>query len=430
MSAAISITIVLISFTSLGIPELFGAVLISLVSTLLAIPPVRRIALHYRWVDCPDGKRKLHRGAIVCVGGIAILVGAATGLIYLTSIANVVRLQLEMKTLAVIAGALAMFVMGLADDVRGLGFKSKLIIQTVTAVLLTFAGFRLDIAGVLYPDPGGAAEILNIPATVLWIVGIVNAMNFIDGLDGLAAGLSLISLVSLAIVFGLGGEPGLIMFVLPVVGAAGGFLIPNFNPATLFMGNSGSYLLGFVLASYSIHAPAHANPLISLVIVVVILGVPIVDTALAILRRCSNGTSPFHPDRGHIHHQLVKLFSHRKAVIILYLDAVSLGLMGIAMAESHTPTTALYTTCAAAAMLVPLVLVGRDRSGRRESSRPRAAKAPTSKQYRPVSVVIEEEPVFEGVREGSAEATPRRLISLSRDDGRAHARQPALAERD
>src|SRR5690606_34492605 len=183
-------------------------------------------------------------------------------------------------------GALAMVGAGFYDDTRGLGFKGKFVIQVFAAYTLLYAGYRVDVTGLPFvgEDPYVQA-LISIPLTLLWIVGVINAINLMDGLDGLAAGLVLIAFACLALVFGVNGQNGLVMVALIMGGALVGFLLYNFNPASIFMGDSGSMFLGYMLATYALEGRGHADPAVALLIPAVALGLPLLDTTLSIVRR-------------------------------------------------------------------------------------------------------------------------------------------------
>jgi UDP-GlcNAc:undecaprenyl-phosphate GlcNAc-1-phosphate transferase len=339
--------------------QIFAAFVISVAATLIAVPPVRQFAISRNWVDKPDGGRKLHRRPIVCVGGITILVGLIAGCVYLIAVSNLLPYELAWPPPFVVAGAAVVFTMGLVDDVRGLTFRTKFVIQIAAAYLLIMGGLRLDLATALIPGINAdLAFYLTLPVTMLWIVGIVNAVNLVDGLDGLAAGLTLIAMTSFALVYGVAGEMSLVLLALPIIGALTGFLTRNFNPASIFMGNSGSYLLGYLLAVFSIQTPTHSNPIVSVMIVLVILGLPVLDTAYSFLRRFLNGSSPFTADCDHVHHRLVRRYSHRAAVMIMYAVGALLGTAGVAMAGSESNVAVTVFAAVIFSGLVGLRLLG------------------------------------------------------------------------
>ena len=301
-------------------------------TTGLLTPIVRRLAIERDWVDHPDGQRKLHAAIVPAVGGIAIAIGFAVGLAYLHAVRDLLNFDIQFPPTALWAGAIVIVASGFYDDTRGLGFKGKFLVQVIVAYALLHAGYRIDVAGMPFvgDDPYTHA-LVSMPLTLLWIVGVINAVNLLDGLDGLAAGVSLIAFASLGLIFGLNGELGLVLIALVITGALAGFLLFNFNPASIFMGDSGSLFLGYLLATYSLSSPGHVNPWLALVIPAVVLGLPLVDTALSIARRFFGQQAIFAPDRDHIHHRLTRTLTHRQAVLVLYAAALSFGTAAVAM---------------------------------------------------------------------------------------------------
>jgi len=236
-------------------------------------------------------------------------------------------------------GAILTAAVGFYDDVRGVSFKSKFAAQVVIALFLIQAGYRIDLGWLIQSDPYN--EVLYSAAlTLLWIVGIMNAVNLIDGLDGLAGGVVLIAFLSLGAIFGLQGEMGLVAIAVVMIGALSAFLAFNFSPASIFMGDTGSLFLGYVVAAFSLSAPGHADPLIALIVPVVVLGLPVLDTTLSVVRRFSRGHSICAPDKDHLHHRLSAIWAPPKAVLMMYGAAAFFGVMGILMSLA-TPLGAL-----------------------------------------------------------------------------------------
>jgi UDP-GlcNAc:undecaprenyl-phosphate GlcNAc-1-phosphate transferase len=311
---------------------LVAGFLVAFGTTALTTPIVRRFAIDYGWVDRPDGQRKLHADVVPAIGGIAIALGFGIGLSYLYAVRGLLPFDVVFPTPALWAGALAIVASGFYDDTRGLGFKGKLAVQALVAYALLHAGYRVDVAGwPLVGDDPYAQALVSIPVTLLWIVGVINAVNLLDGLDGLAAGVSLIAFAALGLIFGLHGEIGLVMIALIITGALAGFLLFNFNPASIFMGDSGSLFLGYLLATYSLAGTGHANPMMALVVPAMVLGLPLVDTALSMARRLVERRAIFAPDRDHIHHRLTRTLSDRNAVLVLYVVALAFGSAAVAL---------------------------------------------------------------------------------------------------
>ncbi len=302
------------------------------VVTAVATPAVRGFARRQGWVDRPDGGRKAHVGPVPAIGGLAIAMGVVAGMMMLYWLLDSEALGIALPAPAFWIGAAAMLVVGVVDDIKGVGFKSKFAVQLAVAYMLLHAGYRVDVSVLPFvgPEPFDQA-LFAIPITLLWIVGVINAVNLMDGLDGLAAGVAFICLASLAFVFGIHGHVGLVLIAVLICGALAAFLLFNFNPATIFMGDSGSLVLGYVLAVFALEGRGHVDPAIALLIPVVALGLPLLDTGLSVVRRARSRRSIFAPDRDHIHHRMVQRFAHRRAVMVLWAWAMMFGLAAIMM---------------------------------------------------------------------------------------------------
>lgn len=294
---------------------------------------LRDLAHRYRWVDQPDGERKLHEVATPTLGGIAMAVGFIAGAVFLFASGDHLPFAVSLPPLGLWIGAALMLGVGVIDDIVGVGFKAKFFFQVCVAYLLLVAGYRVD-GGMLWAgiDPFQEAMV-TIPLTLLWIVGVINAVNLLDGLDGLAAGVVMVAFVAFAALFGLHGDVGSVVFAVAMVGAILGFLIYNFNPASIFMGDSGSLFLGYMIAAYSLQGLGNieATPMLVLLAPVVALAVPITDTGLAIFRRLLSAKAIFAPDCDHIHHRLLQRLTQRQTVLALYGISLWCGLSALMM---------------------------------------------------------------------------------------------------
>ncbi len=319
-------------------------------------PLVGRLAVRRGWTDQPDGRRKLHRRVTPSIGGVAIFCGTVCGMALVLWAAP--RLSLAGSGLHpfVVLGACIMAATGAIDDVRGLGFKARLVVEALVAAGLVYVGVNVDLSPLVGLGMApAAASTLGATLTILWVVGVTNAVNMIDGIDGLAGGVVGIAFVSLAVVFGLSGDLALAAVAAVFVGAVGGFLVHNFSPATIFMGDSGSLFLGYSLAVYAITAPASSNPILGLLVPVLALGLPILDTVLSMVRRAVGKRSIYAPDRDHIHHRMVDRMETRRAVIVLYGVASMFGVLAVLMSFS-TWTGGTAAMAAAAVVIVALLL--------------------------------------------------------------------------
>ncbi len=289
------------------------------VVTLLVTPLVIRFAPRFGAVDLPGGRR-VNKRAIPRLGGLAILAGFAVPLLGLYFWDNAVSdafLEIPRRAVALLAGAVVMSLLGSLDDLRGVRAWKKLAVQVIVAAAAYFAGYRID--AVSLPLIGELhMGVFALPVTIFWIVGIINAINLIDGLDGLAAGASFFACVVTFVVGVLSGNMLVSLLAVSLGGALLGFLFFNFNPARIFMGDSGSMMLGYVLALMSLLG-AKGSTAVALAVPVLALGLPIMDTLLAIVRRVLERRPVFSPDQGHLHHRLVALgLTHRRAVLVLY----------------------------------------------------------------------------------------------------------------
>lgn len=328
------------------------ALLVGLVMTRVA----RALALRFGVVDKP-GARRVHQGVVPRMGGLGIYCGFIAGsLVYIISHPN---LALAGEPLGLLLAASIVFLTGLVDDVRSIRPTTKLAGQLAAAlVFVSFGGyvkfFSNPFGGdILYLDYWG------IPVTVLWLVGISNAVNLIDGLDGLAGGVSIISACTLGVVSLSHGYymPAALLFVLAA--STLGFLRYNFSPASIFMGDSGSLTLGFVLGAIAIMGFAKGATMIALVIPVLILAIPIMDTFFAIIRRLLEHKPIMQPDKGHLHHRLLaKGLSHKQTVLIIYAITMFMGCIAIL-----TPLLSPWVTLALLLAALALLFFGAKRLG-------------------------------------------------------------------
>jgi len=317
-------------------------------------PIVRYLALRACLVDHAIASRKIHRRPVPRLGGVAIVVAFAVtvlgALAVDTGLRGAATADAE-RTAGLLLGGLVIAALGLWDDVRGVRARHKLAIQASVALLAWWLGFRIDEVA----NPFGAPlqlGVFGLPFTVLWITGIVNALNLIDGLDGLAAGVAAIAVSTNLVVAGMNDQVLLVLLTAALAGAALGFLVHNFNPASIFMGDTGSMFLGFVLATTSIQAHQKSTASVALLVPVVALALPIGDTLLAMCRRAMRGAPLFGADREHVHHRLLALgLSHRQAVLALYGAALILALAALALAASPGWAAALTVLMALAAGL-------------------------------------------------------------------------------
>lgn len=301
---------------------IYSIIAVVFVICLIITPIVIKFSKKFNLVDIPKDERRVHSKPMPRVGGIAIVISMLLGLgIYYIITKNIPSIALNKKFLGYLLGGIVIFSMGLIDDIVNLKARYKFLFQLAAAFIVYLFGIR--ISGIKIPFI--YTDIINfgwldLPITLLWIIGITNAINLIDGLDGLAAGISAISATALLIIFiTTSASLEAIVITAVLVGATLGFLPYNFNPAKTFMGDVGSNYLGFTLATVSILGFAKGYTILAIIVPIIALGVPIFDTLFAMIRRFLKGQPMLSPDGAHIHHRLLKRgFSQRQAVIFLY----------------------------------------------------------------------------------------------------------------
>ena len=335
-----------------------AAVLAAFVVSVALLPLVGRLAVHHRLLDAPDANRRLHDRPIPRLGGVAVfaavLVVGGVGLL-LEDRAHVVRLLPTVT--AMIAGASILFVVGLADDIRGVGPRTKLLVQLVAALVVYRAGFRIDTLTIFSETPI-ALGVLALPVTLLWIVGLTNAFNLVDGADGLAAGVAAIALVATAAAAGAVHDTTVVWASLTLLGAMLGFLRFNWPPARIFLGDSGSLVVGFLLAVLTVKGATTRTGTLRALAPIFALSYPLLDTGISMLRRWLRGEPLSRADGRHIHHQLraLGIGPRQSLLMICGLSAViaSLGL-SVTFAPPHF-TVAI--ACAASVMLALIFVYG------------------------------------------------------------------------
>jgi UDP-GlcNAc:undecaprenyl-phosphate GlcNAc-1-phosphate transferase len=302
-------------------------VLACLVSALLT-PVVRRFALKHRLFDDNVASRKVHGRPTPRLGGIAIAAGFYTPLLALLLEASGVGgifYANSHRAIAFLLGGLAICALGLYDDIRGSGAIKKFIAQFAVAGALYYVGFKIDVLSLPFVGTVSLGA-LSLVFTMLWIVGVINALNLIDGLDGLAAGVGLFGVATTFVMAASRNDPIMMLFMAGLGGSLLGFLIYNFNPASIFMGDTGSMFIGYVLAVGSIQTSQKSSTAVAILVPIVALGLPIADTLLAMIRRVVHHRPMFSADRAHIHHKLMDLgLTQRQAVLILYATSILLG---------------------------------------------------------------------------------------------------------
>lgn len=304
---------------------------ISVMISLIATPIVKRFAVKIGAVDIPKDNRRVHKTAMPLMGGLAIYISVIVGMFTF--------LELDKSMISIIIGATIIIISGVLDDLRDLSPKLKLLFQILSGVVLVIGGVGIDFITNPFSDNNILFNlgILSIPITIFWVVGITNTLNLIDGLDGLASGVAMISSISFMLVANKFGNLPVAILSSIVAGACLGFLPYNFNPAKIFMGDTGALFLGFMLAAISIEGVMKSVATIAVITPIIILGVPIFDTTFAIFRRLISGKSIMSADKGHLHHRLLNRgFSQRQTVLILYGFSAIFGIFAVNIAKVNS----------------------------------------------------------------------------------------------
>jgi UDP-GlcNAc:undecaprenyl-phosphate/decaprenyl-phosphate GlcNAc-1-phosphate transferase len=298
---------------------------IAMIISFALTPLVKKLAVKLDIIDVPKDERRVHKKPIPLIGGLAIYISFMVMLAFNGGFSK--------DYLAIFIGGTIILIGGLLDDKYDLKPRYKLMFQISAALVLIFMGVEISLLTnpfTKYFSSLNLEKWISIPVTLIWIVGVTNAFNLIDGLDGLSSGLALISSVTMLIVSVITGRYEAILLNSILAGSILGFLPYNFNPASIFLGDTGAQLLGFLLSSIAIIGAVKSATAITLAVPIIALGVPIYDTLLAIIRRKINGKPIMQADKGHLHHRLLALgYSQKKAVIIMYIISIILGIISI-----------------------------------------------------------------------------------------------------
>ena len=322
------------------------AFLLAFIVSFMVTPYTMKLSEKIGAIDVPKDNRRMRKKSIPLLGGLAVITGFLISLLYLVSVMNFEG-SLELfdenlylkKLIGIGIGLIIITFTGIIDDTKGLKPYKKLFGQIIAAIFAVAFGLIINDIEIPFISNLGFSYEFSIFITIFWIVGITNAINFIDGLDGLSSGIALISCISLLIIFALNQAPIIaILIITSLIGALVGFLPFNFSPAKTFIGDTGSNALGYILAVVSILGVAKTYTTIVIALPILVLGLPILDVAWAIIRRTIKGKSIkaiFQADKGHLHHRLVaRGFSQKQAVLILYTVSAALGVSAIIILES------------------------------------------------------------------------------------------------
>ena len=337
----------MIRFSALWL-QILLTIAVGFAVSFASTPIVKGFAQKVGAIDVPRDGRRVHDHPIPRMGGLAIFLGFLISVVLFIDITREVR--------GILLGAVLIVACGAIDDVISLRAWIKLLVQIAAAVIAVLHGVVIEVfrnPNIFSDNEALILGALAVPVTILWIVGITNSVNLIDGLDGLAVGVSTIASTTMFVVALLVSEGGVAVILAALMGACLGFMPYNLNPAKIFMGDTGSLLLGYVLATVSVVGMFKFYAIVTFVVPILALFLPLFDTLCAILRRLLRGQSPMHPDRGHLHHRLIDMgLSQKQAVAVLYSLSAVLGLCAVVLATSGALRTFLLVAAAAAAVAV------------------------------------------------------------------------------
>lgn len=330
-----------------------AAFAVSFAITLFTTPIAKKIAFKLKAVDYPRA-RGMNNEPVPLMGGLAIVAGFMGAMVLLSPF--IAELH-SMRFVGFIIGGIIIVVVGMFDDVYELSAKFKLLIQIIVAIIVVCTGTKLDF--IMWPMWEYLKPFASV-FTVIWIVGLINAVNLIDGLDGLAAGVTSIASVCLTILCILSGNVLATIICTCLAGASLGFLPRNFAPAEIYMGDTGSTFLGYVLAVSSCIGVFKSYAILSILLSVLAMALPILDTSFAMIRRAINHQPIMSPDRGHLHHRLVDSgYSSKQAVVCLY--CLSLGSSAIAVVIALQDYRATVTVLLIFLIIILMLIVYRKR---------------------------------------------------------------------
>jgi UDP-GlcNAc:undecaprenyl-phosphate GlcNAc-1-phosphate transferase len=316
---------------------------IALIVSYVLTPGVKTLAIKVGAIDKPNA-RKVHTHVIPRLGGLAIYIGFMAAVLF--------SMPVRHDLLGLLLGCSAIVALGIWDDICNIPAKVKLIGQILAAAIPVAFGIQIE----WLTNPFGTLivlpEIIAVPVTIFWIIGFTNTVNLIDGLDGLAAGVSFIASISMFLMAYNMNQYLPAMIIVAMAGAALGFLQYNFNPAKIFMGDTGSMLLGYTMAVSAVLGLVKTAATVALIVPVIALGLPILDTLFAIIRRKMSGVPVFQPDKGHLHHRLLALgMTQKQAVLIMYFVSMILGVVALFVA-SVSYKTGIVTVLVVLAIII------------------------------------------------------------------------------
>ena len=352
----------------------------ALVISFAATPLVKTFARKVGAMDVPKDGRRMHDHPIPRLGGLAMFLG------FLLSTLLFAKIDVQVR--GMLLGCLAVVFAGVIDDIRPLKWWTKLILQLAAAVIAVAHGIRIEVftSPSIFNEGWLILGWLSVPITVLWIVLVTNAVNLIDGLDGLAVGVSGIGSVAMLVIALLVSEGNVAVIMAALAGACLGFIPYNRNPATIFAGDTGALLLGYVLATMSVIGLFKTYAIVSFILPFLVLALPLFDTGFAIVRRLAHGQSPMQPDRGHVHHRLIDMgLSQKQAVAILYFVSIIFGLAAVVLTTSGPMKVLVLVLAAVAVGTIAFLIIASSHKHHRPPAEdaPPPAQAPPENEEKP-----------------------------------------------
>ncbi len=335
--------------------------IIALVVSYLLTPGVKKVAIKVGAVDRPNA-RKVHTHVIPRLGGLAIYIGFMAAVLFCV--------PLHHELIGMLLGCTAIVAIGIWDDICNIPVRVKLVGQIAAACIPVAFGIQIEWLTNPFGDILVLPEVIAIPVTIFWIIGFTNTVNLIDGLDGLAAGVAFIASISMFLLAVNLNQFLPALIIVSMAGAALGFLQYNFNPAKIFMGDTGSMLLGYTLAVSAVLGLVKTAATVALVVPIIALGLPILDTTFAIIRRRMSGVPIFQPDKGHLHHRLLALgMTQKQAVLIMYFVSMMLGIVALFVANVSYQTGIVTVLVVLAVIIYSAKRIGILRKSTTDSTR-------------------------------------------------------------
>jgi len=334
----------------------FALFSIATIASLITTPVIRRLCERYKLLDVPLDGRRIHRRAVPRLGGVAIYLsclGALSTLLFVDNLLTHTLSLFKSEILALLIPATLVLLLGAYDDLRGTNATVKFLGLGLIATLFYAMGGRIDALSIPLAGSVHLPAILSFIVTVVWLVGIANAFNLIDGLDGLASGAALFSSLVILGVSASGDRALTIVVALVLCGALAGFLRYNFNPASIFLGDSGSLFTGFLLAALSVLGTQKATTAVAIVVPILAFGFPVVDTAMTMGRRLVSRKPVFQGDNEHIHHMLLaRGWSQRRAALVLYGVCALFGLVALIFPATGSKLTGFMIFVISVAVII------------------------------------------------------------------------------